>query len=77
MTILAGTEINQYTLDKDYDLISVLYHSLQAVEPYSKYREDAEGEGSPEVAQFMRESQELNQRLAQRAKQLLFKQKQV
>ncbi|HEV7441636.1 MAG TPA: hypothetical protein VGO18_03515 [Steroidobacteraceae bacterium] len=77
MTELGGTKINEYTLDKDYDLISVLYHALQGVENAGKYRQDAERENSPEVADFMREVQEQNNRIARRAKELLFKQKQV
>jgi hypothetical protein len=77
MAELTGTKINEYTKDKDYDLISVLYHALQGVENAGKYRQDAEREGSPEVADFMREVQEQNNRMAQRAKELLFRQKQV
>ena len=73
----SDTEINPHTLDKDYNLISVLYHSLQAVDTCAQYRQDAESEGSPEVAEFMQEVQQQNTRLAQRAKELLFKQQQV
>jgi rubrerythrin len=73
----SDTEINAHTMDKDYNLISVLYHSLQAVDTCAQYRQDAESEGSPEVAEFMREVQQQNTRLAQRAKELLFKQKQI
>jgi hypothetical protein len=71
------TEINQYTLDKDYDLISVLYHALQAADTSAQYRQDAESQGSSDVAEFMREVQEQNSRIAQQAKDLLFRQKQV
>jgi hypothetical protein len=77
MVELAGTKMNEYTKDKDYDLVSVLYHALQGVENAGKYRQDAEREDSPEVADFMREVQEQNNRVAQRAKELLFKQKQL
>ena len=77
MATLTGTQINQYTKDKDYDLISVAYHALQAVETCGQYQQDAEREGSPEIADFMREVQEQNQRIAQKAKELLLKQKQV
>jgi len=51
--------------------------ALQGVENAGKYRQDAEREGSPEVAHFMREVQEQNNRMAQRAKELLFRQKQL
>ncbi|HYC46682.1 MAG TPA: hypothetical protein VED01_14510 [Burkholderiales bacterium] len=73
----AGTKINPHTMDKDYDLVSVLYHSLQGAEACAKYEQDASSEGSKEVAEFMHEVQEQQQRIAQKAKELLFKQKQV
>jgi rubrerythrin len=77
MAILSGTKVNQYTMDKDYDLVSVLYHALQAAETCAQYSQDAESEGSPEVADFMRNVQEQNTRIANQAKQLLLKQQQV
>lgn len=73
----SGTKINPHTMNKDYNLVSVLYHALQGAETCAKYREDAQTEGSPDVADFMREVQEQNTRIAQQAKELLFKQKQV
>ncbi len=72
-----GVKINPHTMNKDYNLISVLYHSLQAVDTTSKYEQDARTEGSEEVADFMREVQEQNQKIAQRAKELLLKQEQI
>jgi hypothetical protein len=71
------TTINPHTLDKDYDLVSVLYHALQGTETAAKYRQDAETQGSPEVAEFMNEVQQSYTRVAQQAKELLFKQRQV
>jgi hypothetical protein len=73
----SATEINTHTMDKDYDLISVLYHALQAVDTCAKYEQDARSAGSQQVAEFMREVQQQNQRLAHRAKELLVTQKQV
>ena len=73
----SDTKINPHTMDKDYDLISILYHSLQAAETCSQYAQDAQTEGSPEVADFMRNVQDQHMRIAQQAKELLFKQKQV
>jgi hypothetical protein len=32
MPEITGTKINEYTMDKDYNLISVLYHALQAAD---------------------------------------------
>jgi hypothetical protein len=71
------TEINEYTMNKDYDLISVLYHALQASDTCAQYQRDAETEGSEEVAEFMRDVQMQNMRIAQQAKELLLKQKQI
>jgi hypothetical protein len=73
----SSPRINPHTMDKDYDLISVLYHALQAADTCARYRQDAESEGSPEVARFMDEVQQQNNRIAQKAKELLLKQKQV
>jgi hypothetical protein len=73
----SGTEINSYTMNKDYDLVSVLYHALQAADTCAQYEQDAESEGSPEVAEFMRDVQEQNTRIAQQAKELLLKQQQI
>ena len=77
MAEVTGTKINEYTMDKDYNLVSVLYHALQAAETCAKYRQDAESEGSPEVAEFLQRVQEDNTRIAKSAKELLFKQKQI
>ena len=72
-----STTINPHTMNKDYDLVSVLYHALQGADACAKYEQDARAEGSPEVADFMREVQKQNQDIARRAKELLMKQKQV
>jgi hypothetical protein len=71
------TKINPHTLDKDYNLISVLYHALQAADTCAQYAQDAQSQGSQDNAEFMREVQQQNERIAQRAKELLFKQQQV
>ena len=70
-------QINPYTLDKDYNLISVLYHALQGAETTAKYAQDAQTAGATQVNEFMRQVQEQYNRIAQQAKELLFKQKQV
>ena len=77
MAEVTGTKINEYTMDKDYNLISVLYHALQAADTCAQYRQDAESEGSPEVAAFLQQVQQQNTQIANSAKELLFKQKQV
>jgi hypothetical protein len=55
----------------EYDLISVLYHSLQGAETFGDYAQDAQDEGDQELADFLREAQPQSADCAQRAKQLL------
>jgi rubrerythrin len=57
--------------DEHYNLVSILYHSLQGAETYDTYISDAEGAGDQELAQFFREVQEEERRRAARAKELL------
>jgi rubrerythrin len=59
------------TGDATYDLVSVLYHSLQGAETYEFYENDANEAGDNELAQFFREVREEESRRADRAKQLL------
>jgi len=59
------------TRDVHYNLVSVLYHTLQGAETCVQYRADAEEAGDHELAQFFREVQEEDQRRANRAKALL------
>jgi len=73
----SSTKVNPNTMDKDYDLVSVLYHALQAAETCAQYEQDARSEGSDEVAEFMRDVQQQNEEIAQRAKELLMTQSQV
>lgn len=59
------------TSDELYDLISVLYHSLEAATTYEIYCQDAEERGDTELADFFREIQEQDSERAERAKELL------
>ncbi|MBL1458304.1 hypothetical protein [Methylophaga sp.] len=59
--------------DKNYDLISVVYHAAQGSEICRQYIEDAQNEGDETLAQFFREVQEQNQRLVEKGKELLKK----
>ncbi len=59
------------TRDVHYNLISVLYHTLQGAETCLQYLADAEESGDRELAQFFREVQEEDRRRAERAKGLL------
>lgn len=62
---------NTGTKDEIYNLVSVLYHSLQSAETIEKYIGDGESEGGDELAQFFQETKEQSTRCADRAKQLL------
>ena len=59
------------TGDVTYDLVSVLYHSLQGAETYEFFESDAEEAGDEELVTFFREVREEEQRRADRAKALL------
>jgi len=59
------------TQDVHYNLISVLYHTLQGAETSMQYMNDAEGSGDEELTRFFREVQDENRRRAERAKELL------
>ncbi len=54
-----------------YNLISVLYHTLQAAETYDTYIRDAEQLGDNELTQFLRQVQTEDRNRAQFAMQLL------
>lgn len=57
--------------DKNYDLISVVYHAAQGSELCRQYIEDAKNEGADDLAQFFKEVQEQNQQLVEKGKELL------
>jgi hypothetical protein len=57
--------------DKNYNLISVLYHTLQGCETCSIYLEDAEKSGDKELADFFREVDGQYRQIVDRAKGLL------
>jgi hypothetical protein len=56
-----------------YDLVSVLYHSLQGSQTSACYIQDAEQSGNQELAQFFRRVQQEDNNRALQAKQLLAK----
>lgn len=59
------------TRDENYDLISVLYHSLEGASTYEIYAQDAEEAGDQELIEFFQQLQQEERRRAERAKQLL------
>ncbi len=61
----------QTTTDTTYNLISVIYHSLQAVDTYHTYLRDAEENGDTELAELLNGAMEQQRALAGKAKELL------
>ena len=59
------------TKDENYDVISVLYHCLQAASEVGQYIQDAEQSGDQELVDFFRDYQESQRDIAERAKNLL------
>lgn len=60
---------NTGTTDIHYNLISVLYHDLQAAETIDKYIKDAQG--NQDLVQFFQDIKQQNTERANRGKQLL------
>lgn len=59
--------------DKDYDLISLLYHSLQGAWSCSQYIQDAEQNGDKEALECFRHCHGEFQKMADQTKELLSK----
>ena len=57
--------------DKDFDLLSAVYHASQGVETAGRYLADAQQAGDQEAAQYFEEVRRQYAQLAQRGKQLL------
>lgn len=59
------------TSDKNYNLVSVLYHTLTAKDTYKQYVSDAEQAGDNELAEFFRTVQQQQEELGEQAKKML------
>ena len=57
--------------DKDYNLVSTLYHALQGAETAGVYMQDAKSAGDNELNQYFQDAQRQYKELADRAKSLL------
>lgn len=57
--------------DPTFNLVSILYHALQAAQTYDTYIRDAEQHGDTNLAQFLRQIQLEDRNRAQYAMQLL------
>ena len=65
------TEASRQPKDKNYNLISVLYHSSDNVESLRTYVQDAQAEGDQELVDFFGGILENNLKAAQSAKEML------
>lgn len=57
--------------DENYDLVSVLYHSLKAADACTQYVADAEDAGDDELVEFFDKARKQHNRLAAEARELL------
>jgi len=57
--------------DKDYDLVSTLYHALQGIETTDVYIEDAQKDGDEAIRNFLEDTQKKYREISVRAKELL------
>jgi hypothetical protein len=57
--------------DKDYNLVSTLYHALQGLETCGAYGKDAEEAGDSDVVKFLQDAQDQYRQIAEQAKDLL------
>ncbi len=65
------TEQSRQPKDKNYNLISVLYHSSDNVESLKTYVQDAEQDGDQELVDFFNGILENNLKASQSAKEML------
>ena len=59
------------TANKQYDLISVIYHSLQSASVCNMYIQDANSSGDNELTKFFQQVKEQNCQQAEQAKKLM------
>jgi hypothetical protein len=59
------------TKDEHYNLVSVLYHTLNGADTCDHYAMDAEAAGNERLAGFFRETQNMHTEVAERAKEML------
>jgi hypothetical protein len=69
-TVDQGEQITG-TRDEHYNLVSVLYHALNAADTCDRYAFDAEAAGDERLAAFFRRTQALQTGVAEEAKQHL------
>ncbi len=68
------TESQQTSIDNQcFDVVSVLYHTLQGSQTLASYIEDARQGGNQELVQFFQELKQQQDRWAEQANQFLAK----
>ena len=65
----SGSQAQTGTKDETYNLVSVLYHSLQGAETIETYKQDVGGD--QQLSQFFEQAQQQYRQLADQAKQML------
>jgi hypothetical protein len=69
--MMSNEERATNTSNAYFDLVSVLYHSLEGARTYAIYVRDAQNAGDQELAQFFSQRQQEEVNCADRAKQML------
>ncbi|MGZ3581548.1 MAG: hypothetical protein ACXWP6_02255, partial [Ktedonobacterales bacterium] len=57
--------------NETYDLVSILYHSLESSSTSDRYIQDAQQAGDNDLARFFQQCQQQDRQRAQQAQQLL------
>jgi hypothetical protein len=68
---MVQTEKTTGMKDKDFNLVSMLYHALEGAWTYATYLEDAQNASDHELAKLFTEALEQHEKLAEGAKELL------
>ena len=66
---MAGT--HEVTDDVVYDLVSIQYHALQALESYERYLDDAHSADHDDVTEFIQQCRDQDRERANRCHELL------
>jgi rubrerythrin len=69
--MMSNEERATNTSNAYFDLVSVLYHSLEGARTYAIYVRDAQNSGDQELAQFFSQRQQEETNCANQAKQML------
>ena len=68
---MTTTNNNTGTRDKQYNLISTVYHTIESATTYEQYVEDAKVANDNELVNLFTELKEHNYQMAEKAKQIL------